>query len=322
MTFTLSLSTNPFVNRYAEPEDLVSVLAGEVGIGRIQLTHEFINPAWPAPLRRRLTDRMAAACAARGLRVTSLMTGPYGRLNHFGHPDPEVRAYYVGWFKTLADIAADLGAATIGTQFAILTFRDFDDAERRAALMAAALECWRAVADHASARRLTSLFWEPMSVAREIGHTQAACRALQETIGAARLPLPLWPMVDIDHGDVTSPDPADTDPYAWARNFARLAPIIHIKQSSMNKGGHWPFTAAHNREGRIQPERLLAAVRQGGGIDNELCLELAFREREPADRDVVAAFRESVDFWAPYVDVGRGGAAASGASAARDPAPS
>jgi sugar phosphate isomerase/epimerase len=305
MAFSLSLSTNPFVNRFAEPEDLVQVLAREVGIGHIQLTHEFINPAWPVALVRRLTDRMARACAAERLRVTSLMTGPYGRLNHFGHPDPEVRHYYVEWFKTMADIAADLGCPSIGTQYAILTFRDFDDADRREALMRAALGCWREVAEHAARRGLAYLFWEPMSVARELGHTQAATQRLQDAIDAAGLPIPLKPMVDIDHGDVASPDPADTDPYAWAKAFATQSPIIHIKQSSMNKGGHWPFTDTYNRQGRIQPQALLDAVVAGGGTDNELCLELAFREREPTDRAVVAAMRESVAFWARFVDTGR-----------------
>ena len=304
MGFTLSLSTNPFVNRFAEPEDLVGALTREVGIGHVQLTHEFINPAWPAPLVCRLTDRMAKACAADKLAVTSMMTGPYGRLNHFGHPDPDVRAYYVGWFKRLAEIAADLGCPAIGTQYAILTFRDFDDVDRRAALMAEALGCWREVADHAARRGLSFLFWEPMSVARELGHTLAETAALQDDLDRAGLAVPLKPMVDIDHGDVTSPDPADTDPYAWAKTFATRSPIIHIKQSSMNKGGHWPFTETYNRDGRIKPEALIGAVEAGGGSDNELCLELAFREREPSDRAVVAAMRESVAYWAPYVDVG------------------
>lgn len=309
MGFTLSLSTNPFVNRFAEPEELARVLAGEVGIGRLQLTHEFIDPAWPAPLIRRTTSRMGRACAAEGLAVTSMMTGPYGRLNHFGHPEPEARAHSVAWFKGLADIAADLGCPAIGTQFAILTFRDYDDPARRAVRLGEALDCWRAVAEHAARRGLGFVFWEPMSVGRELGHTQASTRELQARIDAAGLPLPLVPMVDIDHGDVSSPDPVDTDPYAWARNFATRSPIIHIKQSSMNKGGHWPFTAERNRDGRIQPAPLLEAVRAGGGSGNEICLELAWREREPGDRAVVAEMRESVAFWAPHVDAGRARAA-------------
>ena len=112
-------------------------------------------------------------------------------------------------------------------------------------------------------------------------------------------------MIDIDHGDVSSPDPTDTDPYCWARAFAARSPIIHVKQSSANKGGHWPFTADRNRDGRIVPQRLIETIRAGGGEGNEFCMELAFREREPADRNVLAMTRESVAFWKPFLDIGR-----------------
>ena len=172
-------------------------------------------------------------------------------------------------------------------------------------LLDIALECWREVAEHAKAAGLTYLFWEPMSVGREFGHTIESCRALHDGSQAAGMAIPLKMMVDIDHGDVTSSNPADIDPYAWAEAFPEQSPIIHIKQSSMNKGGHWPFTAAYNKDGRITPEKLLETVRRGGGTDNEICLELSFREREPVDHQVVEMIRESVDYWAPFIDAGR-----------------
>jgi sugar phosphate isomerase/epimerase len=304
MSFTLSVNTNPLVNRFAEPEEFVTTLTDDVGIGHIQLVHEFINPAWDVSTRVRLANRMAAALASKKARITSAMTGPYGRLNHFGHPDREVRDYYVQWFKNFVDIAVDVGCPAIGTQFAILTYHTMDDVARYEASVVTALQCWHSVADHAARRGLDFLFWEPMSVAREFGHTLEATRTLQKQIDAADLPLPLKPMVDIDHGDVTSSNARDVDPYAWARDFATQSPIIHIKQSTMNKGGHWPFTSNYNKDGRITPEKLLSAVREGGGMNNELCLELAFREREPTDRNVVAALRESVAFWAPHTKTG------------------
>jgi D-erythrulose 1-phosphate 3-epimerase len=304
MTFTLSVNTNPLVNRFAEPEEFVNVLAGEIGIGHIQLVHEFINPSWDKATIARLTARMAKSLASNKVKITSAMTGPYGRLNHFGHPDPDVRRYYIEWFKTFADIAADLGCPAIGTQFAILTYRDNDDRDRRRTILETALTCWREVAEHAKSRGLSYLFWEPMSVERELGHTLEATQQLQDWINAGDLPIPLVPMVDIDHGDVSSPNPRNTDPYAWAKDFATQSPIIHIKQSSMNKGGHWPFTAQYNADGRITPEKLMAAIRDGGGSNNELCLELAFREREPSDRNVIAALRESVAYWAPHTSTG------------------
>jgi D-erythrulose 1-phosphate 3-epimerase len=304
MGFSLSVNTNPLVNRFAEPEDVIAVLTDEIGIAHIQLVHEFINPSWDAKTVKRLTDRMAKSCVEKCAKITSIMTGPYGRLNHFAHPDADVRAYYVQWFKGMSDIAADLDCPAIGTQFGIFTFKDFDDDGRRTALMQIALDCWRDVAEHANEKGLTWLFWEPMSVAREVGHTLKATQDLQNWINSAKFPIPLKPMVDIDHGDVTSPNPADIDPFAWARDFATQSPIIHIKQSTMNKGGHWPFTAQYNENGRITPGKLLDAVRAGGGTNNELCLELAFREREPTDRNVVAALKESVAFWSPYTKTG------------------
>ncbi len=304
MPLTLSVNTNPLVNRFADPDDLIETVARDMRIRDLQLTHEFINPSWPTPVTQRLTKTMMAALARTGVRVTSGMTGPYGRLNHFGHPDAEVRRYYVEWLKTFADITADLGGTSVGTQFAIFTYRDYDEPSRREALIERAIACWAEVAEHAKRAGLEFMFWEPMSVGREFGETIPAALALQERLSAANMAIPMKMMADIDHGDVTSSDASDYDPYAWARAVPKISPIIHIKQSLMDKGGHRPFTAAFNAQGRIQPESLLKALAQGGAVDNEICLELSFKEREPNDREVIAQIAESISFWAPHIDSG------------------
>ena len=306
MPLTLSLNTNPLVNRFADPDDLIDTVARRIRVRDLQLTHEFINPSWPAPVIRRLTRDMGRALARTGVRVTSGMTGPYGRLNHFGHPDRDVRRYYVDWFRTFCDIVGDLGGHAVGAQFAIFAYRDFDDPARREELIRIAIDCWAEVAEQARAAGLRYVFWEPMSVGREFGHTIPECLALQERLSAAGMAVPMWMMADIDHGDIASPDPDDTDPYAWARALPPVSPIIHIKQSMADKGGHRPFTARHNALGRIQPEPLLAAFTEGGAVDNEVCLELSWKEREPDDRRVVAELAESVAFWAPWIDTGAG----------------
>jgi D-erythrulose 1-phosphate 3-epimerase len=304
MPLTLSLNTNPLVNRFAEPADLIETVARDLKIRDLQLTHEFINPSWPAPVIRRLTREMNAALNRTGVRVTSGMTGPYGRLNHFGHPDADVRRYYVDWFKTFADITADLGGTSVGTQFAIFTYRDFDDPARREELINIAIDCWAEVADHAKGAGLSFLFWEPMSVGREFGETIAGCLHLQDRLTSADMAIPMWMMADIDHGDVTSSNPDDFDPYAWARAVPKVSPIIHIKQSLMDKGGHRPFTAEFNAKGRIHPEPLLEAFAQGGAENNEICLELSFKERDPNDRQVISQIAESIAFWAPHINSG------------------
>jgi len=304
MTLTLSLNTNPLVNRFADPDDLIDTVARDLRIRDLQLTHEFINPSWNAAVIRRLTRQMNAALARTGVRITSGMTGPYGRLNHFGHPDADVRRYYVDWFKTFADITADLGGFSVGTQFAIFTYKDFDDLARREELIRIAIDCWAEVAEHAKSAGLKYVFWEPMSVGREFGETIAECLALQDRLTTADMAVPMWMMADIDHGDVTSANPDDFDPFAWARAVPKVSPIIHIKQSLLDKGGHRPFTAEFNAKGRIQPGPLLKAFAEGGAVDNEICLELSFKEREPNDRQVIPQIAESVEFWAPHIDTG------------------
>lgn len=307
MALRLSLNTNPLVNRFADVDELIDTVADRIRIGHIQLTPEFINPSWPASVITRRTRAFRRAMERTGVRVTSVMTSTYGRLNHFGHPDPDVRAYYLDWFRTLADIAGELGADGMGSQFAVFTQADFNDVARREALIATVIDCWRDVAEQGKAAGLSYLLWEPMSVGREFGHTIAECRSFDRRLAAANLAIPFHMIVDIDHGDVTSPDPQDTDPYAWAAAFPAESPIIHVKQSSMNKGGHWPFTAEHNKDGRIQPEKLIRAVRDAGGTDNEICMELSFREREPTDSRVVEMIRESVAYWEPHIDTGMNG---------------
>lgn len=303
---TLSINANPLVNRFAEPEALIEAIAREIRVRDVQLVHEFIDPDWPAPLVRALTRRTRAALERTGVRVTSGMTGPYGRRNHFGHPEPGARRASLDWFSTFADTLAELGARAMGSQLAILTYADQDDPARREAAIDRAIDLWGEVGHHAKPAGLEFLFWEPMSVARELGHTIEAALALQRRIDAAGLPLPMRMMADIDHGDTSSADPDDTDPYAWARATAAHSPIVHVKQSSMDKGGHRPFTAEHNGRGRVQPGPLLAALAEGGADEVELCLELSWREREPADRSVVAELAESVAFWAPHASTGAG----------------
>ena len=173
-------------------------------------------------------------------------------------------------------------------------------------LLKIAIDHWAEVAEHAKAAGLDYVFWEPMSVGREFGETIAECLKLQDRLTAANMAVPMWMMADIDHGDVTSPNPDDTDPYAWARAVPKVSPIIHIKQSMMDKSGHRPFTAEYNAKGAIQPEPLLKAFAEGGAKDNEICLELSFKEREPNDRHVIPQIAESVAFWAPHIDSGVG----------------
>ncbi len=300
MALSLSVSTNPLINRVTDLEELVRVCAEDIGTNRIQLTNEFINPVWPTSVQQRLVRQFDRAAARYGLTATSLMTGAQARLAAMGHPDADIRDWYESWFVEFGRIASDLGASSIGSQFGIMSIKDYDNPAIREARTGSILDGWCRIWEAVERFGLCFMFWEQMSIGREFGHTIADTQTLIEKITRRGIPLRL--LYDVDHGDVSSPDPRDTDPDAWLTIFGRHCPIVHVKQSSSNKGGHWPFVEPYNSNGRIRPAEMAEKLRRLAPQDCEICLELSFREREPADRQAIALMRESVKYWRPYVD--------------------
>lgn len=296
----LGINTGFAVNRYAEPEEWVRIVGDELGLTVIQFTADMLNPDLPAPVLKSQVLRIVAACEQYGTRVTSTFTGAFTRVNHMAHPDESVRKHWIAWFKRFADISIDLGAHSMGSHFGIFTHRDNNDTTRRAERRRQNIEGWHEVGEYARAKGLQFLSWEPMSISREQGETLIAAKRLQEDVNVGA-PIPFKVCLDVDHGDVSSTNTDDTDPYAWLRTFASDSPLIHLKQSQENKGGHWPFTETANAIGRIRPERVFDTLTQNGWPGGDLLLELSFREREPSDSTVVEVLKESVAYWRTMV---------------------
>jgi len=296
MNLSLAINTGFAVNRYAEPEEWIRILGGELGVGKAQFTADMLNPDLPAPVIASQARRIEAACQRYGVTITSTFTGAFTRVNHLAHPDPEVRAHWIGWFKRFAELSVDLGARAMGSHFGIFTLRDNKDLTRRAERRAQNIDAWHRIGEYARGRGLEFLSWEPMSISREQGETIPAARKLQEDVNR-NAPIAFKMCLDVDHGDLSSSDPDDTDPHAWLRAFPGDAPQIHLKQSSADKRSHWPFTAEHNERGRIRPDKVVGTLREAGYGETELILELSFREREPTDGTVIEALKESVAYW-------------------------
>ncbi len=302
MVYWLGVNTTFAINRIVEPEELIGTIAEEIGLRRVQLIAEHLDPDWPAGLIADYVRRFNRACEANGVRITSMLTGTQIRVNQLAHPDPQVRKHWQSWMCRFVGIAGDLGAECAGSQIGILTYRDDRDPARRCERFNTAVELWFEVAEVGRAAGLSHMLWEPMSISREFGETIAECRRVHARVNDGA-PLPFKMNLDVDHGDVASPDPADSDPYAWLRAFACEGPVIHVKQSSANKGGHWPFTAEHNVGGRVTPEAVIGALQDAESDGNELVFEFSFRERNPTDGSAVAAIKESVAYWRPHVAI-------------------
>jgi sugar phosphate isomerase/epimerase len=297
----LGINTGFAVNRYSSPDQWIPLVGEVLGLKTVQFTADLLNPSLPDKIIDSQINLINQLQARHSVSIQHTFTGAYTRVNHLSHPNSEMREYWVHWFKRFVNISVRLGAISMGSHFGILTAPDLADADLRAARFRQTVEGWLRIGEYAAAKGLRFLTWEPMSIPREYGETIEEAQRVHSALGNSAIPFKYC--IDVDHGDVSSSNSEDTDPYAWLRAFGSESPIIHIKQSSSNKGGHWPFTAKHNKTGRIKPTKLISALRESGAKEVTLLLELSFRERQPFDSRVVEDIIESVDYWRPYVTI-------------------
>ena len=294
--YRLGINTGFAVNRYAEPEEWIRIVGEELELKVVQFTADMLNVDLPASVIANQVNRIQKLCEVYDIEISSTFTGAFTRVNHLAHPDQEIRKHWINWFKRFVDLSVDLGCVSMGSHFGIFTHRDNHNPIERKRRRQQNIDGWHEIAFYAKEKGLKFLTWEPMSISREQGEIISEARRLQYDVNV-NSPLPFKICLDVDHGDLSSMDPRDTDPYSWLQEFAIDSPLIHLKQSHVNKSGHWPFIAEHNNVGRIQPEKVINTL-INQNIDNvDFILELSFREREPTDSNVVEVLKESVSFW-------------------------
>jgi len=299
----LGISTGFAVNRYSEPEEWTAILKN-VGVNYAQFTADLLNVSLPDEIIINQTKRIKEACKENNIEIRSAFTGAFTRVNHLAHPDLEIRNYWVDWFKRYIDLAVEIGASSIGSHPGIFTMKDDVDPIRRIERRSQNIENWHIVGLHAKKRGLEYISWEPMSVSREQGETIEEAKKLQKDLNK-NAPIPFKICLDVDHGDLASNNPDDTNPYKWLENFAKETPQIHLKQSLQNnKGGHFPFLPEYNDVGKIKAHEYIAALKKCHVSDVDLILELSFKERQPQDSSVIFALKSSVDYWMNEINKG------------------
>ena len=295
MGHKLGINTGFAVNRYSCPSDWGKIV-GDLGLKYVQLTADLLNPSLTDKIIDLECKKINEQKKIYHFEICSLFTGAFTRVNHLAHPNKSIQRYWIDWFKRLVDISNKLECNTIGSHFGIFTHSDNSDVAKRLERRKENIQNWHEIGAYAKSEGLEYITWEPMSISREQGETLAEAKKLQVDVNKDS-PIPFYICLDVDHGDLSSSNPNDTDPYAWLAHFADCSPQIHLKQSSENKSGHWPFTKENNEKGRINHRKVIDTLIKHGNIDSYLLLELSFREREPFDSTVIDALQESVAYW-------------------------
>jgi len=283
-------------NRFPEPEVWTRIVGEELDLRCCQFVADLLNPFLPQDLIDEQIARINENARKYDVKIRTTFTSAFTRVGHLLHPDPHTREVWFEWFRRWFDIAARLGAEGSGSHFGVMSVTDNEDPARREARLDEGVERWRQLAEHGATLGFRWILFEPMSVRREVAETIDETQRLLDRFEALDMPIPMRLVLDVDHGDLASPNPDDTDPYAWLRHFGAVSPVIHLKQSKQDKGGHWPFTPEHNQGGRITGERVLAALEEADTEEAMLILELSHREREPSESNVLSDLKASVDY--------------------------
>jgi sugar phosphate isomerase/epimerase len=300
MHVKLGINAGFAINRFPEPGAWVRIVGDELGLRYVQFVADLLNPFLPYRVVHQQLGKIANLAGKYNVTIDTSFTSAFTRVNHLMHPEPLVRDAWFQWFKDFFCMSAVLGVRGSGAHFGIMSVTDLKDGKRREKITAIAIDLWQQLSEFGAELGFEFLMFEPMSIPREMACTIPETWELYKRVndGAA---IPIKLCLDVDHGFYFSPDPRDRDPYAWLEEFGSISPVIHIKQSLADKGGHWPFTEEYNKQGKIVPQRVLESLERSGADDVVLALEISHRERYPAEVRVLSDLKESVEYWRQYV---------------------
>ncbi len=295
MEYNLGINTGFAVNRYQEPEEWCEIVKN-IGLNNVQLTADLINVSLPQKIIIKKAKEINKYKRKNRIEITSLFTGAFTRVNHLANPDKDIRKYWINWFKNFIDLSLFLECKIIGSHFGILTIKEYHNKKIREKRFSDNLSGWEEIANYALKKGVEQILWEPMSIGREYGHTIRNTRLIDKKINSISA-VPFNLCLDVDHGDISSRNPKDTNPYEWIKEFKNKVRVLHVKQSLKDKSGHFPFTKKFNKIGKIVPDKIIKTLKKNNIKNCDIILELSFREREPADSTVEKVLRESVDYW-------------------------
>ena len=296
MSYRLGTNLGFAINKYIEPEVWAKIVREDLNLGYVQFVADLLNPFLPETYIESQIKRILHAVKHYDIKIESMFTSAFTRVNHLSNPDEEARAIWIDWFKRFLKIGSTFGAKSLGSHFGILTFDSFNDVQKREFVIEETINGWQELSFFAETLGYECLIFEPMSVPREMGNTVAESKELMARVNA-NCGVPMRCCLDVGH----APHPDERDPYPWIEQLADVSPVIHIQQTVLHKSNHAPFTAEANETGIIKGEKVMDAVKKSGCKDTLFAFEISHREHFDSEFRIIEDLKESVQYWRQFV---------------------
>jgi sugar phosphate isomerase/epimerase len=293
MRLRLGINTCFAVKRWPYPADWGPIVRERLGLRLVEHSLDLVDLAVddPAKLRVELADL--------GLELHSVFTGlaAYSS-NLLLHPAADARAAAEAWYRAAIAWTAGAGGLSVGGHVGAFSVADWIDPPARRERWADLRRSLEGLSEEARTAGLDHLLVENLAAAREPS-TMTMIRDLVTEGDDRHVPIRL--ALDVGHLCVPGTSGVERDPYAWLTTMGGLASEIQLQQSDATGDHHWPFTGERNAEGRIDADRLIDALAEGGIEAGVLLLEVIPAFEQPDD-DVLADLVASVDYWREAMD--------------------
>ena len=292
--YTLGVNNCFAVKRWPEPEAWAGLVRDALGLDLVQHSFDLVELGGPPTVWSGQAKRVREASERFGLTLHSTFTGlaAYSS-NLLLDPDAAVRQQAEQWYQSAITFTAAVGGRATGGHVGAFSVSDWRDANRRREREQGLRASLQRLALQARDAGLTELYVENLAAAREPSTMDGVARLLTDG-DASHVPIKLC--LDVGHQCVPGTSGAERDPYIWLERLGSKSPVVQLQQSDGEGDHHWPFTAAANARGRIDADRVLAALDRSGADEVALILEVipAF---EQDDDQVIEDMVASARYW-------------------------
>jgi len=290
----LGINTCFAVKRWPQPADWGAIVRDRLGLRLVQHTLDLVDLYAETSEIERQAEEVMRTAGDLDLEMASTFTGlaAYSS-NLLLAPDAETRAASRAWYTAAIHFTAAIGARITGGHVGAFTVHDWADPAARSERWSDLKQSLAALAAIASESGLEALVVENLAAAREPSTMAMIADLLTNGDGGQ---VPIRVCIDVGHMCVPGTEGDERDPYAWLRHLGAHAPIVQLQQSDAAGDHHWPFTLAHDLDGRIDPDRVLAALVESGARRTDLILEVIPPFEQPDD-EVLEDLVVSVKRW-------------------------
>ncbi len=297
MKINLGLHMGFASTRFNNPKIWTEIVKNEFNLEHVQFVSDLLEPSMPNRIIEEQIKKVNYYTNKHNIKIKHTMTSP--RYNYMGSTDIKVSEYWKNWLKKFIKISSLIGAEGAGSLLGIYSFDDLEN--NLIPTRKKIVNGWVELSNYAKKCGLKYLIWEPMSVKREMGDTIKETFKLHKELNK-KSKIPILLNLDVDHGNNSSKNKDDFNPYKWIEKLGHLSPAIHLKQKTKDIYTHKPFIKKYNDVGIIKPKKIIQYLKKLNIEEITLYFEFTFREREPFDSQSIRDIKESVNYWRNHID--------------------